>query len=201
MIRVQLCLHKVFCKLVIDCKFTDLINFSNSMYVQYDLFDIYISDHFDFTILFYLQDQSGKIDINELRAVCQELKLPVNTKILESLLGLCDPNGDKQIDYVEFVNFLNWKDHLPTGFGKDPTDDEYENRILVAAKNSGVKIDDNNNGTVAADVLKNQIDLESDFVTSYLTYGAEVVSNTDSKKYIQVFTLFALLALLKLQKE
>lgn len=101
-----------------------------------------------------------------MRAVCQELKLPVNTAVLESLLELCDPNADKQIDYVEFVNFLNWKDQMPTGFGKDP---EYEDRILAAAKHSGVDLD--NNGDIKADVLKNQIDLNSNFITSYSTYG------------------------------
>jgi len=115
---------------------------------------------------FYDKDQSGKIDIEELRAVCQELKLPVNIAVLESLLELCDPNADKQIDYVEFVNFLNWKDQMATGFGNDP---EYEDRILAAAKHSGVNLDDK--GDITADVLKNQIDLYSNFITSYSTYG------------------------------
>ena len=101
-----------------------------------------------------------------MRDVCQELKLPVNMAVLESLLELCDQNADKQIDYVEFVNFLNWKDQLPSGFGKDP---EYENQILAAAKHSGVILD--SNGDITADVLKNQIDLNSNFITSYSTYG------------------------------
>lgn len=55
---------------------------------------------------------------------------------------------------------------MPTGFGKDP---EYEDRILAAAKHSGVDLD--NNGDITADVLKNQIDLNSNFITSYSTYG------------------------------
>ena len=83
--------------------------------------------------------------------------------VLENLMEQCDPNADKQIDYAEFVNFLNWEGNLPTGFGKDP---EYEDRILCAAKGSGDNLDES--GGNSADVLKNQ---NSDFVTSYSTYG------------------------------
>jgi hypothetical protein len=121
--------------------------------------------------------------------VCQHLKLPVHQQVVERLLELCDPNGDRQIDYVEFVNFLNWKDQLPTGFGKFQGGDsalsnesgdekEYQDKILTEAKGSGIELD--TDGDVSADVLKNQIDLDSEYATSSSVYGRGGDANTNA---------------------
>jgi hypothetical protein len=55
------------------------------------------------------KDKSGKISIEELQAICEQLKLPVEDDLLNSLLSYCDVDGDKQIDYEEFCKFLNWQ--------------------------------------------------------------------------------------------
>ncbi|XP_074654131.1 EF-hand domain-containing family member B-like [Tubulanus polymorphus] len=65
---------------------------------------------------FYDKDGSGKIDINELREACVQFSLPVEPELLEQLMDFCDTNNNGFIDYIEFANFLNWKDKLPTGF-------------------------------------------------------------------------------------
>lgn len=61
------------------------------------------------------QDKSGKISLSELREVCIQFNLPVEPELLESLLAYCDVDGDGQINYEEFANFLNWKDKMLSG--------------------------------------------------------------------------------------
>ena len=65
---------------------------------------------------FFLQDDKGKIDINDLREACQQFHLPVEPELLEQLMYYCDMNKDGYIDYLEFANFLNWKDKMKSGF-------------------------------------------------------------------------------------
>lgn len=62
-----------------------------------------------------LQDNSGKISLGELREVCIQFNLPVEPELLESMFAYCDVDGDGQINYDEFANFLNWKDKMPSG--------------------------------------------------------------------------------------
>eukprot|EP00118_Oscarella_pearsei_P004229 m.17710 g.17710 ORF g.17710 m.17710 type:complete len:550 (+) comp27541_c0_seq1:45-1694(+) len=61
----------------------------------------------------YDSDGSGKIDSDELREVCFQFNLPIDDDILRLLMEWCDADGDGQIDYEEFVNFLNWHQPLP----------------------------------------------------------------------------------------
>lgn len=62
----------------------------------------------------------GKIDIESLRETCLQFNLPLSRKYLELLMEYCDANCDGYIDYVEFANFLNWKDSMPTGLPAGP---------------------------------------------------------------------------------
>ena len=121
--------------------------------------------------------------------MCKHLKLPVHQQVMERLLERCDPNGDQQIDYVEFINFLNWKDQMPTGFGKfqggalsneigASDDKEYDDKILTEAKRSGIELE--TGGDVSTDVLKNQIDLDSEYATSSSAYGRGGDTNTNA---------------------
>ncbi|XP_068752255.1 EF-hand domain-containing family member B-like [Montipora capricornis] len=64
---------------------------------------------------YYDKDKSGKISLNELREVCIQFNLPVEPELLECMLDYCDIDGDGQIDYQEFANFLNWKDKMSSG--------------------------------------------------------------------------------------
>ena len=60
-----------------------------------------------------LQSNSGKITLGELRDVCLQFNLPIEPELLQALLKYCDIDKDGQINYVEFSNFLNWKDKMP----------------------------------------------------------------------------------------
>ena len=41
--------------------------------------------------------------------MCEQLKVPVEEELLNSLVSYCDVDGDKHIDYEEFCKFLNWQ--------------------------------------------------------------------------------------------
>lgn len=130
---------------------------------------------------FYDKDKSGKIDINELREICKQFNLPVQQELLEMLLEYCDMDGDKQIDYVEFANFLNWKDKMPSGFQKrfnnnTEEEDRYEAKILREAKQSGMIPDEPSTEGLA--VLSKQVDKSaSDYATSASLINGNVLNN------------------------
>lgn len=71
--------------------------------------------HCNLCIFSLIQDKSGKISLAELREVCIQFNLPVEPELLESLFSYCDVDGDGQINYEEFANFLNWKDKMSSG--------------------------------------------------------------------------------------
>ena len=47
--------------------------------------------------------------------MCVQYHLPLEPELLELLLDSCDANRDGYIDYIEFSNFLNWKDKMKSG--------------------------------------------------------------------------------------
>lgn len=61
----------------------------------------------------YDKKGSGAIGKGELQSVCRQFNLDLNPQILDALLEYCDVDGDGQIDFMEFANFLNWKDKMP----------------------------------------------------------------------------------------
>merc|ERR1719367_615849 len=65
---------------------------------------------------FYDQEGKGKISLGDLRQVCVKYRLPVDPEILERVFDYCDADKDGMINYVEFANFLNWKEKMPSGF-------------------------------------------------------------------------------------
>ncbi|KAK7507423.1 hypothetical protein BaRGS_00001358 [Batillaria attramentaria] len=69
---------------------------------------------------FYDREGKGKIDIEDLREACRKFDLPVDVWLLEQVFDYCDVDRDGQINYLEFANFLNWKEKLPSGFADVP---------------------------------------------------------------------------------
>jgi len=54
----------------------------------------------------------------DLYETCCQFDIPLNSDQLTQLFDYCDPNRNGVIDYVEFANFLNWKNPMNTGFPK-----------------------------------------------------------------------------------
>ncbi|XP_072316900.1 EF-hand domain-containing family member B [Eucyclogobius newberryi] len=54
----------------------------------------------------------GLIDLQDLEQVCQEFHLDSATPVLQDLLDDCDVDGDGHISFLEFANFLCWKDRM-----------------------------------------------------------------------------------------
>lgn len=78
----------------------------------------------------YDKDGKGKIDMNDLREACIQFHLPVEPELLCQLMDCCDTDKDGQINYLDFANFLNWKDKMPSGLDK-PGEIKAEDTELV----------------------------------------------------------------------
>ena len=55
--------------------------------------------------------------MNNLQEACIQFHLPVEPELLCQLVDYCDTDKDGMINYLDFANFLNWKDKMPTGLG------------------------------------------------------------------------------------
>ncbi|XP_078092130.1 EF-hand domain-containing family member B isoform X2 [Mustelus asterias] len=63
----------------------------------------------------YDKNGDGKIDREELCDVCMQFNLKLDPKLIDQLIEYCDIEGDGTINFLEFANFLNWKDKMPLG--------------------------------------------------------------------------------------
>ncbi|CAH7208446.1 EF-hand domain-containing family member B [Phodopus roborovskii] len=85
--------------------------------------------HFD-TLLsafrHYDKKGDGMIDREELHEACDQANLHLDEVLLNQLFEYCDVDQDGLINYVEFANFLNWKDKVPLT--------EYEKRVIIKGR-------------------------------------------------------------------
>ncbi|KAB1283969.1 EF-hand domain-containing family member B [Camelus dromedarius] len=65
----------------------------------------------------------GAIDKAELREACDQACLHLDEKLLDQLFEYCDVDNDGLINYLEFANFLTWKDKTRLK--------EYEERVII----------------------------------------------------------------------
>jgi Ca2+-binding EF-hand superfamily protein len=63
------------------------------------------------------------VDKEELQEACDGASLHLDEKLLEQLFEYCDVDNDGLINYLEFANFLNWKDKMPLR--------EYEEKVII----------------------------------------------------------------------
>ncbi|KAG8516237.1 EF-hand domain-containing family member B, partial [Galemys pyrenaicus] len=68
----------------------------------------------------------GVIDKEELREACEQVSLHLDEKLLDQLFEYCDVDNDGLINYLEFANFLNWKDKMPPK--------EFERRVIIKGR-------------------------------------------------------------------
>lgn len=59
------------------------------------------------------QKGKGTIDKDDLREVCSQFQLAVSGPVLDGLMDYCDLDKDGLINFLEFANFLTWKDKMP----------------------------------------------------------------------------------------
>ncbi|KAF7691998.1 EF-hand domain-containing family member B isoform X2 [Silurus meridionalis] len=76
----------------------------------------------------YDKKAQGGIDKEDLQDMCHEFNLDLSTDILDDLMDYCDVDKDGLINFLEFANFLNWKDKMPIS--------RAEQRILTERKPS-----------------------------------------------------------------
>ncbi|NXQ94751.1 EFHB protein, partial [Sagittarius serpentarius] len=75
----------------------------------------------------YDKNGDGMIDKDDLRKSCFQLNLNLDDELLDSLFDYCDLDKDGLINYLEFANFLNWKDKRAVK--------EFEEKIITKGKN------------------------------------------------------------------
>ncbi|XP_010888160.2 EF-hand domain-containing family member B isoform X1 [Esox lucius] len=61
----------------------------------------------------YDKKGQGSIDKDNLRDVCVQFNLDLSEPVLDSLMEYCDVDKDGLLNFLEFTNFLNWKDKMP----------------------------------------------------------------------------------------
>ncbi|KAK7886173.1 hypothetical protein WMY93_025794 [Mugilogobius chulae] len=71
----------------------------------------------------------GLIDLQDLQEVCHEFHIDTNPTVLQDLLHYCDLDDDGHINFLEFANFLCWKDQMPLK--------KLEQKILTGARGPG----------------------------------------------------------------
>lgn len=77
----------------------------------------------------YDKDGDRKISKDDLKKTCFQLNLNLDEELLDALFDYCDLDQDGFINYLEFANFLNWKDKMPL--------EEYEEKIITKGKRRG----------------------------------------------------------------
>ncbi|KAM8827153.1 EF-hand domain-containing family member B [Synchiropus picturatus] len=61
----------------------------------------------------YDKKGEGVIGKEQLQEVCGEFQLDVSDSVLDELMSHCHSEKDGSINFLEFSNFLNWKDNMP----------------------------------------------------------------------------------------
>ncbi|XP_025933931.1 EF-hand domain-containing family member B [Apteryx rowi] len=77
----------------------------------------------------YNKNGDGMIDKDDLQKSCFQLNLNIDDELLDALFDCCDLDKDGLINYLEFANFLNWKDKMAVK--------EFEEKIIT----KGIKPD------------------------------------------------------------
>ena len=69
---------------------------------------------------FYDKDKDGFISRDELKVGVAAAKYALADDLLDILLNDCDYDGDGKLNFLEFANFLCFKDSMKTGLPNDP---------------------------------------------------------------------------------
>nr|XP_055067357.1 EF-hand domain-containing family member B [Misgurnus anguillicaudatus] len=62
---------------------------------------------------YYDKKNQGKIDKEDLKDVCHHFNMIISEPVLDDIMDYCDLDKDGLINFMEFSNFLNWKDKMP----------------------------------------------------------------------------------------
>ncbi|XP_059364811.1 EF-hand domain-containing family member B-like [Carassius carassius] len=62
---------------------------------------------------YYDKKGQGKISREDLKEVCHQFNMIISDPVLDDLMDYCDVDNNGLIDFMEFSNFLNWKDKMP----------------------------------------------------------------------------------------
>ncbi|XP_016319830.1 EF-hand domain-containing family member B [Sinocyclocheilus anshuiensis] len=75
---------------------------------------------------YYNKKGQGKISREDLKEACHQFNMIISDPVLDDLMDYCDVDNNGLIDFMEFSNFLNWKDKMPIN--------RVEQKILTAER-------------------------------------------------------------------
>ncbi|NXE94816.1 EFHB protein, partial [Menura novaehollandiae] len=88
---------------------------------NYENFDVLLE-----ALRYFDKNGDGTIHKDNLRKICFQLNLNLDDELLDSLFDCCDLDKDGVINYLEFANFLNWRDKMAVK--------EFEEKIIRKGK-------------------------------------------------------------------
>ncbi|NXY19803.1 EFHB protein, partial [Atrichornis clamosus] len=88
---------------------------------NYENFDVLLE-----AFRYFDKNGDGTIHKDNLRKICFQLNLNLDDELLDSLFDCCDLDKDGVINYLEFANFLNWRDKMAVK--------EFEEKIIRKGK-------------------------------------------------------------------
>ena len=56
------------------------------------------------------QSNSGHISLKQLRNIAKSDSLPIKDHLLQELLNHLNTDAEGNVDYKQFIDFLNWRD-------------------------------------------------------------------------------------------
>lgn len=76
--------------------------------------------------------------------MCRQLQLQPSGPVLDDLIDYCDANRDGLINFVEFANFLCWKEMMPIN--------AEEERVLTEGRREGGAVDGGSETLLGSDL-------------------------------------------------
>ncbi|XP_006635882.2 EF-hand domain-containing family member B [Lepisosteus oculatus] len=104
----------------------------------------------------YDKKGNGVICKEDLQDVCRQFNLDLHPQLLETLIAFCDYDNDGRINFLEFSNFLNWKDKMPIG--------ELEEKILTKGRNKADSAPPHSQKTLKEGIREEALAKEGDLV-------------------------------------
>uniref|UniRef100_A0A671RK32 EF-hand domain-containing family member B-like n=1 Tax=Sinocyclocheilus anshuiensis TaxID=1608454 RepID=A0A671RK32_9TELE len=88
---------------------------------------------------YYNKKGQGKISREDLKEACHQFNMIISDPVLDDLMDYCDVDNNGLIDFMEFSNFLNWKDKMPINRVEQKILTAGEFKCTCSQKSSAVK--------------------------------------------------------------
>lgn len=71
--------------------------------------------------MIFLKDKDGFISKDEFKIGCVKSGFPIADDLVDAVIQDCDYDADDRLNFLEFSNFLCFKESMQTGIKFDPS--------------------------------------------------------------------------------